>query len=271
MSFVITDTSVVFADPTTVDPLTDGSDPSAVDATAAPVQVGGINTTYATVNAAAGSVNEVVVSGFGTRLNLGTGDAKVSAVGGGQIVEVANPNDQGTRIIKLGDSTVAYNGATVNTTAEVAGNSSDETVTIAQAAGNQGGSFAFYAHGGAGNDQLEGSSLSDFIRGGAGNDEINGFGGNDLIRGGSGADTVTSGPGADTLYYTADQLDGSVDTFVDFSSGEDKISFDSTQVASLDQISGLGTNTIFVNGAGGTTVVVTTDADAIAGDDINFV
>jgi Ca2+-binding RTX toxin-like protein len=270
MSFVITDTSVVFTDPTNVAVLPAGSDPGAVDGTESAVQVGGINATYSTIDAPAGSTNQMVLSGFGTRLNLGTGAANVTATGGGQIVEAADPTDQGTRIIKLGDASVDYNGATVNTAATVAGNAGDEPVTVAEAAGGQGADFAFYSHAGAGDDQIEGSSLNDFIRGGAGNDLINGFGGDDLIRGGSGSDTITGGSGADTLYYTEDQLDGSVDTFVDFNSGEDKISFDSTQVASLDQISGLGTNSIFVNGAGGT-VVVTSQADAITGDDINFV
>jgi Ca2+-binding RTX toxin-like protein len=273
MSFVITDTSVVFTDPTSVTTLAEGSNPNEVDATTAAVQVGGTNVTYTTLEAAAGTTAQVVVSGAGTRLNVGNGAAKVTAVGGGQIIEAVDPTtNQGARIIKLGDDSVAYNSDVVNNDATVAGNAGDEPVTIAQAAGGQGGSFAFYAHSGAGNDQIEGSSLSDFIRGGAGNDEINSFGGNDLIRGGSGSDTVTSGPGADTLYYTADQLDGSEDTFVDFSSGEDKISFDSTQVASLDQISGLGTKSIFVSGADGTVVVtVTSQNDVINGDDINFV
>lgn len=271
MSFVITDTSTVFTNPTTVPTLAAGSDPTSVDATVAGgVQVGGINGTYTTDAAPAGTTANVVVSGFGTRLNLGDGAANVSAVGGGQIVEAVDPTNTGARIIKLGDASVAYNGDTVNTAATVTGNAAGETVSIADAAGNQGGNFAFYAHSGAGDDQLEGSSLSDFIRGGAGNDTINALGGNDLIRGGSGADNVTGGAGADTLYYTADQLDGSVDTFVDFTSGTDKITFDSTQVSSIQSINGIGTKSIFVTGANGT-VVISSQNDDIQASDIDFV
>jgi len=92
MSFVITDTSVVFTDPTSVVTLAAGSNPNEVDATKAAngVQVGGINGTYTTLEAAAGTTAQVVVSGSGTRLNVGNGAANVTAVGGGQIIEAVD-------------------------------------------------------------------------------------------------------------------------------------------------------------------------------------
>lgn len=278
MSFVLTDTSVVFTDPGSVAFLAVGSNPDTVDAVTAPVQIGGGDPdtdtpgrTYTTTDAPDGEIAQVFLSGYQTRLNVGSGAANITAAGGGQIVEAADADNTGSRIIKLGVDSILYNGGIVDESATVAGDSSGESVTIAEAAGGQGGSFAYYAHAGAGDDQIEGSSQADFIRGGAGNDTINGFDGNDLIRGGSGSDQIESGRGSDTLYYTADQLDGSVDTFVDFTAAEDKISFDSTAVSSLDQISGLGTNTIIITGGAGNNTVITSQNDAITGDDINFV
>ena len=236
MSFVITDTSIVFTNPTSVPFLPTGSNPTSVVATITPVQVGGgptplnpniVPSTYTTVAAPTGQTVQLVVSGNGTRVNVASGAAKIAAVGGGAIIEsaIGGTVSTGNRIIELGDNTVNYNGGVVASAAVVSGNGSG-TQTIAQAAGNIApvGGFAYYAAGGSGNDQIEGSSLNDFIRGGAGADTINGYGGNDVIRGGAGSDTIYGGAtGADTLYYTSDQLDGSTDTFVDFTTNIDKI------------------------------------------------
>ena len=244
MSFVINDPSPVFTSPTTVPFLQTGSNPSAVVATSNDgVQLGGgptpeqpniVPSTYTTVAAATGQTVQLVVSGNGTRVNVASGAAKIAAVGGGAIVEsaIGGTVSTGDRTIELGDSSVFYNGGVVATEAVVSGNGSG-TQTIAQAAGNfipaKSGTmptdgFAYYASGGSGNDLIEGSSLNDFIRGGAGADSINGYGGNDVIRGGAGSDTIYGGAtGADTLYYTSDQLDGSTDTFVDFTTNIDKI------------------------------------------------
>ena len=271
MSFVITDTSIVFTNPSSVLFLPTGSNPTSVVATTAPVQVGGSNQTYTTVAATAGQTTQLVVSGLNTRVNVASGAAKISAVGGGAIVESATGGtvSNGNRIIELGDNTVAYNGGVVASAAVVSGNGSG-TQTIAQAAGNIApvGGFAYYGAGGSGNDQIEGSSLSDFIRGGAGNDTINGYGGNDVIRGGAGSDTIYGGAGEDTLYYTSDQLDGSTDTFVDFATGTDKIAVAGSSVASTAAISGLGSNTITFT-ASGTKVI--SGGTAINATDINIV
>lgn len=303
MSFVIADTSPVFTAPVQVAFVPAGTNPNAVAATSAPVQVGGGTTaavagapagsvgsftasntqTYTTTNAPAGTTQQLVVSGAGTKANIGTGAAKVQAIGGGTIVEaVQSSADTGSKVISLGDNTVAYNGVAVNTTATVStvvkdpttGVATAKTVTIAEVSGNQGGPFAYYAHGGFGNDAIEGSSLADFIRGGAGNDTINGYGGNDLIRGGTGSDSIYGGVGVDTLYYTADQFPAvgatDTDTFVDFVTTTDKISFDRSVVASTSNITGLGTNTITVS-SGGSTIKVVSGGTAINAGDINFI
>ena len=271
MSFVITDTSTVFTSPATVAVLPTGSNPNAVVATTAPVQVAGTAQTYTTVAATATQTVQLLVSGLNTRVNVASGAAKIAAVGGGAIVESAIDGtvSTGARIIELGDSTVAYNGGVVATAALVSGNGSG-TQTIAQAAGNIApvGGFAYYGAGGSGNDQIEGSSLSDFIRGGAGNDTINGYGGNDVIRGGAGSDLIFGGAGADTLYYTSDQLDGSTDIIADFTAGTDKIAVQGSSVASTAAISGLGTSTITFT-ASGTKVI--SSGTVISAQDISIV
>ena len=272
MSFVITDTSTVFTSPATVPFLPSGSNTNAVNATTAPVQVAGTGQTYTTVAATANQTVQLVVSGLNTRVNVESGAAKIAATGGGAIIESAIGANvsTGNRIIELGDSSVPYNGGVVATAAVVSGNGSG-TQTIAQAAGGiaPAGGFAYYGAGGSGNDQIEGSSLNDFIRGGAGNDTINGYGGNDVIRGGAGSDSIFGGAtGADTLYYTSDQLDGSTDTFVDFATGTDKIAVAGSSVASTAAISGLGSNTITFT-ASGTKVI--SGGTAINATDINIV
>lgn len=300
MSFVITDTSPVFTNPTAVAFAPAGTNSNSVNATAAPVQLGGgtvsgtnngtvgsttaTNTVaYTTAAAPTGQVAQVVVSGGGTRLNVNTGAAKVQAIGGGSVVEsIQSPNDTAPKTISLGDNTTPYNGVAVSSTATVStvvinpttGAATTSNVSIGTVSGGQGGPFAYYAHGGFGNDSIEGSNLSDFIRGGAGNDTINGFGGNDLLRGGTGSDSVFGGSGADTLYYTADQFPNTgtdTDRFVDFATGTDKISFDRSVVASTANISGLGTNTITFSAAGRGTVSVQSGGTVIRASDINFI
>ena len=289
MSFVIDDTSPVFADPLEVPFLAAESNPSAVVATSKDgVQLGGGPTpedpnffsTYTTVAAPAGQTVQLVVSGLNTRVNVASGTAKIAAVGGGAIVEsaISGTVSTGARTIELGNSTVNYNGGVVATGASVSGNGSG-IQSIAQAAGgivpDLSGTmttkgFAYYGAGGSGNDQIEGSSLNDFIRGGAGNDTINGFGGNDLIRGGAGSDVISFGKdGSDTLYYTSDQLDGSTDTVTDFVSGQDKIAVDRTAVASTANISGLGTSTITFIASG--TRVISSSNSVIKAEDIQIV
>lgn len=300
VSFVITDTSPVFTNPVNVAFAPAGTNTTSVNATTAPVQLGGgtvsgntpgtvggntaTNTvTYTTAAAPSGQTAQVVVSGAGTRVNVNTGAANVQAIGGGSIVEsVQSVSDTAPKTISLGDNTVAYNGVAVSSTATVStvvinpatGAATASNVSIATVSGGQGGPFAYYAHGGFGNDSIEGSNLSDFIRGGAGNDSINGFGGNDLLRGGTGSDSVFGGTGADTLYYTADQFPNTgtdTDRFVDFATDTDKISFDRSVVASTANISGLGSNTITFSAAGRGTVSVQSGGTVIKASDINFI
>lgn len=227
----------VFTNPTAVAILPIDSDPSAVVATSAPIQLTGTSQTYTTTAATAGTTANVVVSGLNTSLNLGAGAAYVQVIGGGVIIEsvqlvnaAGQPIPDAGKTINLGDASVAYNGGVVNLSAKVSGDSVGSSETIAQSAGGQaptgGGGFAYYSHGGTGNDAIIGSSENDYIRGGAGDDTISSDGGNDLVRGGSGSDSIFTGAGVDTLYYTVDQIGNSTDTWADFTSGIDKLTFD---------------------------------------------
>ena len=289
----------MFTNPTSVLAPPAGTNTNSVNATT-PVQLGGGTVSgtnppavggntatnpvaYTTAAAPTGQTAQVVVSGAGTRLNVNTGAAKVQAIGGGSIVEsIQSISDTTSKIISLGDNSVAYNGVAVSNAATVStvvinpttGAATTSNVSVATVSGGQGGPFAYYAHGGFGADSIEGSNLSDFIRGGAGNDTINGYGGNDLLRGGTGSDSVFGGTGADTLYYTADQFPNTgtdTDQFVDFATGTDKISFDRSVVASTANISGLGSNTITFSAAGRGTVSVRSGNTAIQASDINFI
>jgi Ca2+-binding RTX toxin-like protein len=258
MSFAINDTLVIFQNPTSVAPLAVGSNPNQVNAIANPVQVGGINNVFTTTSGGTvAAPQQIVLSGANNRLNVSSGAAKVQVIGGGSIVESSQVSNDLGKVINLNldytlNTDAPYNGAAVDKNVIVSGNTGD-TLTINQVAGGQGGDFAFYVHGGTGNDEIVGSFLADFLRGGAGNDTIAAYAGNDLIRGGAGSDSILGGLGNDTLYYTSDSLDRSTDTFADFATGVDKISVDRTWISNLTQISGFGTNTIVF--AGGTTLI----------------
>ena len=268
MSFVISDTvSTVFKNPVAVPAPAPNTSTTAVPISTSNLAGGGTQlgggvpgTTYTLAPIETGQTGNLVLSGTQTVVNLSSGAVNANIIGGGNILEATVIAGNGSNKIIEISSDVAYNNAVVvNPNASLASGG-----TVSSAAGNltppisgtaqTNPGFAFYAHAGAGNDQIEGSAQNDFIRGGSGNDNINGFGGNDVIRGGSGSDTIRGGAGNDTLYYTSDQLDGLTDTFTDFTTGTDKIAVQSSVVASTANISGLGTNTITFT-ASGTRVV----------------
>jgi len=260
MSFVISpDISTVFSNPIAV-PSPQGANPSAVLISTSNVagggtQLGGERATYTLAPITTGTGN-LVLSGSQTVVNLSSGAINASIIGGGNILEAKIISGTGSNKIIQISSDVAYNNAVVvdpnaslasgGTVSSAAGGLTPSILGTEQT--QQG--FAFYAHAGAGNDQIEGSAQNDFIRGGLGNDTINGFGGNDVIRGGSGADSIFGGDGNDTLYYTSDQLDGSTDIFVDFRTGIDKIAVAKTAYSSTTGIEGLGTRTITFTATG---------------------
>ena len=294
--------SLVFSNPAAVTTPVAVNNPAAVvlptstsASTPAPAVVlgGTTQTITTTANTTAAPVN-LVVSGANNQVNLGTGAANVTVAGGGGILEAVQVvNSQGQIVADVGKNIslgggnpsaggIAYNGATVNQNAIVTGSNPTVKETVAQAAGGltpkgnaPGQGFAFYAHGGAGNDVIAGSDENDFIRGGAGRDTIDGQAGNDLIRGGIGSDNITLGAGIDTLYYTLDQVGGNdLDTVTDFTSGVDKIAVQgSIGVFNLAGQALTSTSVVqtivFKAGSAQTTLVSTKDAFRLS--DIQFI
>lgn len=283
----------VFTDPLSV-PVATGQDPAAVNLTSSVGgQIGGIRQLF-TLTSTLGTtgVQNVVLTGESNRLNVQGGRADITATSGGQIIETKPLLVNGTVIkdeaknINLTTTTQAdpttgatpaFNGVGISLDEQVQGNfPTAEDISIRQAAGGQTGSFidrdgnvqrgfAFYASGGTGDDQISGSFESDFLRGGTGNDFINANAGNDLVRGGAGADTIFLGEGQDTLYYTLDQIDGSIDILRDFSrtgTNQDVITYGANITA---QIINSGQSIVFTATSGGlqgaTTILTSRNAD----------
>ena len=246
-------------------------DPNQVDATSGPVQAGGIGNTFTTTNAPDGTINQVVLSGEGNTLFVGTGQAEIQSIGQGSVIEAVQVLGDGTKVISTGSFGAESNnqsnssGISVNTTIEVTGNVIGETASIEQMSGVAPPESGFYSYaaGGTGNDLLYGSSFSDFFRGGMGNDTIYAYGGNDVVRGGAGSDQISLGIGNDTLYYTFDQLQGGdIDTVSDFNgtTGEvDKLAIQADRVgggSNFDSFGGFGTNTLSITDSDGSVTTV---------------
>jgi serralysin len=89
-------------------------------------------------------------------------------------------------------------------------------------------------------ENLLGSQGTDLLAGDQLDNRIDGNGGNDMLWGAGGNDTLIGGAGADTFVYTYwyDGNTGSVDTIVDFTSGEDHIGLQAEYFGlnSLDEI-----------------------------------
>ena len=98
-----------------------------------------------------------------------------------------------------------------------------------------------YINSAAGADDITGSAHNDFIRAGANDDVIDAGAGDDLIRAGAGSDTITTGEGLDRIYYTADQLDGSADTVLDFSTSDRVVLGENILVSLVDNVATFST------------------------------
>ena len=255
MSFIAPPPSTIWdqpgQDPSTIEAWT--GDPNQVDGSSTPVQVGGTDNTFTTTDAPAGTTAQVVVSGEGNTLIVGTGNAEIQSIGqGGNAIESVQVLGDGTKIINTGDFGQGDRTFTeeVNTAASTTGNVIGETSTIDQMAGGMApaGGFYSYGTGGTGDDLLYGSAFSDFFRGGMGNDTIFAGGGNDVVRAGAGSDEITLGSGNDTLYYTFDQLQNDIDTVTDFNSiaGEVDILAVQDDRVDLGSFGGFGTNSLAI-------------------------
>jgi Ca2+-binding RTX toxin-like protein len=239
-----------------------------------PVQVGGIATTWTTANAPAGTPNQVVLSGQGNILNVGTGGAEIQSVGQGNVIEAVQVLGDGTKIISTGSFGAGLETANtpttfVNAAIQVTGNVIGQSATINEMAGGMAPAGDLYsqATGGTGNDQLYGSAFSDFFRGGMGNDSIYAYGGNDIVRGGAGSDLISLGSGDDTIYYTFDQLqNGDIDNVTDFNAVAGDVDILAVQAdrvggsGNFSSFSGFGDNILSITDSDGSVTQVQAQA-----------
>lgn len=238
--------------------------PNEVNGTTGSVQVGGQGQTYTAIDAPTGTTQNIVLSGTNNTLKVGSGDANVQAIGGGNTVEAIQVLGDGTKVISTGAfgdcSQYEDDSATVFTIDETTANFIGESATINQMAGGMipASGFATYAVGGTGDDIIYASCENDFLRGGMGNDTIYAYAGDDLVRGGYGSDQVTLGGGVDTLYYTIDQLAADIDTVTDFGVGgeADILAVDQSRVSDISKFGGFGTSTLAITDSDGSVTTV---------------
>jgi len=74
--------------------------------------------------------------------------------------------------------------------------------------------------GDSGNDVLSGGADRDYLSGASGNDTLDGGAGGDRLYLGAGNDVASGGSGADTFIFRSDDLDGSQDSILDFTTAE---------------------------------------------------
>ena len=127
-----------------------------------------------------------------------------------------------------------------------------------------------YFNSGAGADSITGSQHSDFLRAGAGDDIIDSGAGDDLVRAGAGNDQITLGSGNDILYFTADQLDQSIDTLNDFNSAEDIIALGENITVSLAGNSNIATFTTEIDGLERSSQLIFSGFDTISEEWFTF-
>ena len=121
-------------------------------------------------------------------------------------------------------------------------------------------------YGDAGDDTLSGGGYADAVRGGSGNDVLYGDGGGDLLVGGTGVDLLTGGLAQDRFDF--DAMDGSTDSITDFANGAGGDILDLRDV--LVGYDGNVDNFVRLEN-GGSTVIVTVNADGLGGDYLSVV
>ncbi|GLK90815.1 calcium-binding protein [Pseudomonas turukhanskensis] len=216
----------------------------------------------------------LAVKGTGSRATVGLEDTVVETKGGG---------DHDSLILHADRPAVdVANGAAKTITVVLAANLENMYATNT-------GAMKLNLTGNAANNSLTGNNGDNVIIGGAGNDVIEGAGGEDVIVGGLGTDVMLGGTGNDTFRFDSVKdlgLDLAQDLIMDFTSGEDVLSFKGFKGWSFDttasQASGAkqlwavvdGANTTVYGNSGGSldadfaiTLIGTT---TLAGADIVF-
>jgi Ca2+-binding RTX toxin-like protein len=128
----------------------------------------------------------------------------------------------------------------------------------------------------------EGNTLNNILTGATGNDILKGGIGDDSLFGGTGTDTLTGGAGNDTFAFDKISID-STKIITDFTSGTDKLGFNSTAFNALSwNVDGSLSNEQFASGTSSidakTRIVFDTttghlyyDADGVGGADIELI
>ncbi|NOJ50766.1 LuxR C-terminal-related transcriptional regulator [Bradyrhizobium archetypum] len=141
--------------------------------------------------------------------------ATIAIHGASDVANDVDKLDPGSAVqVTLGHESVTGEG---NAGQVIRGDAGDDTLN--------GGALADVMYGGSGNDTIKGKGGDDTICGGSGSDTITGDNGNDIIIGGHGRHQLADSNGDDTFVYVSaiDTNSAQFDTFVDFTSGADKI------------------------------------------------
>ena len=200
-----------------------------------------------------GTGNDILDGGSGNdTLSGGTGNDTLSGGAGNDTLY----GDAGNDTLDGGAGNDILNGGTGNDTLN--GGLGDDTLDGGEGDDAlNGGAGADTLNGGEGSDTLHGNEGNDTLYGDAGNDTLYGDEGSDILFGGDGSDTLYGGSGADTLYggdgndilyggggadklyggdgedqfvWTSSDFSGlEVDQVMDFTIGDDKLVFDTTE------------------------------------------
>lgn len=134
--------------------------------------------------------------------------------------KVVDPGESRGKVLKAGNDSDEELIGTDGDDEIVGGNGTD----VVRAGGGsdriRGGDGNDQLFGEGGNDELFGSDGDDYLDGGPGDDVLWGQDGNDTLRGGPGADTISGIAGADTFIWLPGDLEGGIDVFDGFDSGD---------------------------------------------------
>jgi len=252
-----------------------------------------------------GGQNDILSGGSGTdELHGGSGDDDLSGDAGADVLEGGSGSDTlsggvGEDHLTGGSGDDSLDGGEGSD--ELIGGSGNDTLngdsgndTLAGGSGNdaldggvgtdslRGGVGDDVLTGGEGRDSLRGDSGNDVLSGGAGRDYLSGASGDDTLDGGAdadrlylgaGSDVASGGSGADTFIFRSDDLDGSLDSILDFSVTDGdrldlrrlEIGFDESDYSAWfqSQVSVIG-NDISIQLGNDTTLLLTNTADDIA-------
>jgi len=211
---------------------------------------GNFGTTPASITLEGGLGDDSLVGNF----NTGTVTNFMDGGAGNDTIFFGSTGDQ---LISNGDfagddfiscSSVSFTGSTTNIITDTLGNNFLDGGNGSDVFTTGGGNDVLFGR--AGNDTLNAGGGNDTLFGDIGNDYLIGGDGNDSLGGAAGADTLIGGAGSDSFYYnnsgegaTVTATIGSTDfgtqpdQIGDFTPGQDKLIFQSSQFVGLGVVS----------------------------------